>query len=857
MHTNYKPRWLLLILIILAISINLYFRLDTLFLPLFDRLAKKQVYQDIRDQLDTDMAILYPGIPDATRKQLGISLFKAYLRENKPGIKKTINQKSQEMKAYLQDERGWTYLIETDSYRWLRRVNTYLKTGHFASHIVNGQEYDSLEFASFGGDKIEPIKLHFYFGAYLYKILHSINNKLSLMNCLGLGPVILCPIIVLLIFYLCVMFGISYLESFLATLVLCLSPIVLSRTRFGWFDTDIYNIAMPLMITAILANAFRRNNSQVQKIIFLLLSGVLMGIYSSLWEKWWLFLYILFGGILLYKAVTFISSQRNTASFEIKKSLGDIFLFMVSAYLSVLAISGSVAIKNSFSEPLSYFFLRQKPVLDNFWPSVAFFVNELRRSTLKDMINFTGGHFIFFIGVAGVFFIPFHKEVFKDFAEKKFLLCLILLWLFTMLIMSYFGIRFILFLMIPLAISFCASLYMLRSLLIQKQNILWLVKNINKKFYRGFLNCIFSAAILVPISNTRNLGVLSMFNDSWMNMLTTIKESTPRNAIINADWSEGDWIMSIAERGTIQSSRYQYTAIPYWFYRALLSDNEEESFGIIRMIDSGGNKAFEELLKVLDNDRYACLELINQLVLLKKGEGEVLLSEHIRDKDTLNKVLKLVYGASPPAYLMLNNFMINSMPHLSKVGNWVFERFDLWEKFNRINKNSFIRYAEEKFGYSQKSAESIYQNLVFMDKKDILNFLSSSTYRFYTTYSRQAVSNEKIKTVLFDNGLAIDKDNLVSYYRDDVLGRWIIPGHLIFVNKDIVKEVINKNGDQNYSVLFFKDDTGYRATLFSRPLADSLFFKLYFLNGRGLKHFKLVAHESKKHYSNIYLYKME
>jgi hypothetical protein len=338
-----------------------------------------------------------------------------------------------------------------------------------------------------------------------------------------------------------------------------------------------------------------------------------------------------------------------------------------------------------------------------------------------------------------------------------------------------------------------------------------------------------------------------------------IKNNTPKDAIINADWSEGDWIMSIAKRGTIHDAHWQYTPIPYWFYRALLTDNEEEAFGILRMINSGRDQAFEELQRELKYDRYTTLEIINKLVLLKKEDGRLLLSNYIHNEDALNRILKLIYEVPRPIYLMINYFMIVNMDSISRTGNWDFKRYNLWFKFGELNKVDFIKYAKEKLGYPQKDAEEIYRSRLFTKEKDAQDWIAQKVYKFYTEYSEKDISGSDDKMFAFKNGLVVDIDRLKAYSTGSIAtaSGWLIPGRLIFISKDAVKENKIKEGDENYAVLLTQEDNRYRAAMFSSPLAETLFFKLYFMDGKGLKHFKLKHHASRKGAENIYLYKVE
>jgi hypothetical protein len=313
----------------------------------------------------------------------------------------------------------------------------------------------------------------------------------------------------------------------------------------------------------------------------------------------------------------------------------------------------------------------------------------------------------------------------------------------------------------------------------------------------------------------------------------------------------------MANRATLHCAALQHTPVSYWIAKALLSPNEEEAFGILRMLNSGSYLAFDELSKVLNNDKLLTLETLKKLILLNENEGSILLGSYINDKDALNKISKLIYGPPRPAYLLVYDLMIDFMEGLSSIANWDFGRLDLWHAFLKLDKEDFIRYAKEKFGYSQEYSESIYRTLRITDKKNISSWISTASYSFFIPYSERIAPPEGQNLIMFDNGLAVDRENLKAYFRNDLYSKWITAGCVIFVSGESVKENINKEGNKDYSVLLSKDNNIYKATLFSSALTQSLFFKLYFMNGKGLKHFKLVHEEYKKGFVHIYLYKID
>jgi dolichyl-diphosphooligosaccharide--protein glycosyltransferase len=530
-----------------------------------------------------------------------------------------------------------------------------------------------------------------------------------------------------------------------------------------------------------------------------------------------LFFYIFLAALFFYNFLLIFSDKGNKLSPKLKEAAREIILFSLCAYACVFFLSGPEVANSFLKGPLEHFALRQGLASGNFWPNLINSIAELERPSLKVALDYLGGAFVFWPGILAclaVFFLSLSRGVLSNLRERDFIAAALLAWLIAGTFLCYFGRRFILFLAVPIALSLCAGLEMLYNSMVANQQRLYFLRKLNPKFYRAFLGCFFLAAAFIPLHNASSFSYDLPINRTWVAMLTYIRDNTPRQSIINTNWSEGEYIMAIAKRGTIMDAHWKYgSVVPYWFCRALLSDSEEEAYGIIRMINSGGGLAITELSEALNYDRPAALELLRKLILLTKEQGQALLTPLIHDRVRLNKILGHIYDVEHPVYLLVHYSMPGYMEWMSKAANWN------------------------------------------------LNGPAAASYRFYTDYSQKKFLGPG-STVLFNNGIEANISNLTAIYRGRLgasSGPWLVAGNFIFADREGIKENGNPEGDANYSVLLRQlDAMTYKATLLSSPLARSLFFKLYFLEGLGLKHFKLAHHESRQGNSDdIYLYKVE
>ena len=264
-----------------------------------------------------------------------------------------------------------------------------------------------------------------------------------------------------------------------------------------------------------------------------------------------------------------------------------------------------------------------------------------------------------------------------------------------------------------------------------------------------------------------------------------------------------------------------------------MTDNEKEALGILRMLNAGNTRAFDESLKLVGGEKLAALELINKMILCDKEGGRALLAKYTSDKQLINKILGLVYEPKHPAYLLVDGSLLGMLDVFCTLANWDFKKYDLWQNMAAADKDKFVNYAVKKFGYSRSYSESLYQNMWLSDREKPLDWIAKDRYRFYSYGLTQKSADKDAKVILFNSGLLADKDNANFYYWQDALKRWIVPGEIIYITKGKVEERTVK-GNKGYSLLFSDKGNTYEEILMDRKLAHSMLIKLYFMRERTM-----------------------
>ena len=112
------------------------------------------------------------------------------------------------------------------------------------------------------------------------------------------------------------------------------------------------------------------------------------------------------------------------------------------------------------------------------------------------------------------------------------------------------------------------------------------------------LAVLLSALILFDADRDIRTVLTPIFNSTWDEALTKIKTDTPTDSIVNTWWAPGHFVKAIAHRGVpFDGASLNQSAVGYWMANMYLAQDENQARGILRMLNSSGNKATDYLVK--------------------------------------------------------------------------------------------------------------------------------------------------------------------------------------------------------------------------------------------------------------------
>jgi len=411
------------------------------------------------------------------------------------------------------------------------------------------------------------------------------------------------------------------------------------------------------------------------------------------------------------------------------------------------------------------------------WPNTFTTVDELRKPGLGEIARLTGSEPLFFSGLASIVLLFLRRKNYGLFKQRA--IALFACWFALMFFACGKGARFVIFLLIPLGVYFGWMMEELVSGAWAKRRLF--SRLIVMLILLLSLTPLFFSALKAADKN------LPMMNRTWYSVLQRMRDQTPAGSVINSWWDYGDWFTTVSRRPVIFDGHTQEYPQSYWMARVLLSDSEAEAIAILRMLNNAANRPFEIVNQYLRDPRRS-LFILKQALSRPQEAGRIL-RQYLPLAAVKELEIMLLAKPKHKAYFVVDDSMPAKMPAISYLGNWPAGK--------GRNKSSA---GVLKFYSGRISGEKFGCSVVF---KDIMAYLPESRE---AKFFRPGGENRPVEFYLFENNR-------------------------------LVKKTGQRSGDSAGTALVYNENKDYYAILLSPPLAESLFVRLFYLNGAGLKYF--------------------
>lgn len=292
-----------------------------------------------------------------------------------------------EIKANYMDADGLPYFSEMDSYFNLRMTQDYMDHGYFGDTLVNGSGWDMHSYYPSGRDVGSYQPMIAYVTSFLYGIVNMFQD-MSLKEVAFWTGAFISSFAVIPVYIFTRRITNDY-GAIAATLIVALGPNYITHTFAGFFDTDMFNVTLPLFFILFFVEAVK-SDKLVHRVIFAILSVITIGIYSLSWTGYMFYpavmiiVMIVFFILCFYLDIEVLEPFRNYSNklnwLINQKELFPVALIVVLGAIGLLFTVGIGGILDAISGLTGGFSLLSAS--HDVWPNVFVSVAEMQRPNL-------------------------------------------------------------------------------------------------------------------------------------------------------------------------------------------------------------------------------------------------------------------------------------------------------------------------------------------------------------------------------------------------------------------------------------------------------------------------------------------
>ena len=288
-----------------------------------------------------------------------------------------------QLKANYMDADGLPYYSEMDSYFNYRMTQDYMDHGYLGDTLVNGSEWDMHSYYPSGRDVSSYQPMIAYVTSFLHGIVNMFQNMPLKEVAFWTGAFISSfAVIPVYIFTRRITNGYGAVA---ASLIVALGPNYISHTFAGFFDTDMFNVTLPLFFILFFIEAVR-SEKFVNRVIFALLSVITIGIYSISWSGYMFYPAVMVLAMIVFFILCFylnvdvfvpFKNYDNKLSWLInQKELFSVGLILILGIIGLFVTVGFDGILNAIGGLTGGFSLQS--AANDVWPNVFISVAEMQ-----------------------------------------------------------------------------------------------------------------------------------------------------------------------------------------------------------------------------------------------------------------------------------------------------------------------------------------------------------------------------------------------------------------------------------------------------------------------------------------------
>ena len=293
-----------------------------------------------------------------------------------------------DMKATYTDSDGLPYFSEMDSYYNLRLTQNLLDHGYYGDTQVNGTGVD-MHRSSPDGLNVTYQPMISWVTIGFYHVANMFGDMSLKEVAFYTGAIVACLSVIPA--YILVRRITNDYGAITAAIAVTLAPNYFSHTFAGFFDTDMFNVTLPLFIFLFFIESIR-NDNPTMRIIFSVLTVVTVAIFAVSWAGYTFYAALLVLMAIVYYVLAYllkidtIESPKNYDNkfqwFINQRMLCSIIVIMVLGIIGVSLVSGVDSLFSTIGGLFSLLSLQSAGTSATGFPNVLVSVAEMQVPSL-------------------------------------------------------------------------------------------------------------------------------------------------------------------------------------------------------------------------------------------------------------------------------------------------------------------------------------------------------------------------------------------------------------------------------------------------------------------------------------------
>ena len=319
-------------------------------------------------------------------------------------------------------------------------------------------------------------------------------------------------------------------------------------------------------------------------------------------------------------------------------------------------------------------------------------------------------------------------------------------------------------------------------------------------------------------------GEIPSMNDAWYETLTEIRNASEPEAIISSWWDFGHQFITIANRGATADGANQNTPQAHWLGKLLVTDDEPTSIGILRMLNCDANRAYEKL-ESSTGDTVVSIRILNSILGVDSDTARERLSGHGISTDQIDDLLASTHCDPPGSFVIASEDMVSKAGVWGHFGSWNFTKARTWN----IARRSSLKVAGPQIAEFLDISESEAMNLVVRLKSMSEQEGNAWISPWPQYYTPKGSCNAQQDIIQCSNGIMVNGTQAFLMTQNGA-----VPAGTFILYANGTKEVYNSEGQDSLAIVMWED-----SALAADPLlADSMFTRLFYMDGVGTEYFK-------------------